>query len=125
MITAVPGASAYFLGGVTAYANRVKQQVLGVRAEDLETFGAVSEPVARQMAEGVRRLTGADFAVSTTGIAGPEGGTSEKPVGTVWIAVAGPRGTRTEKFVFSRTRERNIARASVKAISMLLEEMEK
>lgn len=125
MITSVPGASAYFLGGVVSYANDVKQQVLGVRAEDLVSFGAVSEPVALQMAEGVRRITGADFAVSTTGIAGPDGGTAEKPVGTVWIGVAGPKGSHAEKFIFSRTRERNIGRASVKAVSLLLEEMEK
>lgn len=125
MITAVPGASAYFLGGVVAYANHLKQNVLGVRAEDLEAFGAVSEPVALQMAEGVRRVTGADYAVSTTGVAGPDGGTPEKPVGTVWIAVAGPNGAHAEKFTFSRTRERNIGRASVKAIALLLEEMEK
>lgn len=125
MITAVPGVSAYFLGGVVAYANHVKQNVLGVRAEDLEAFGSVSEPVALQMAEGVRRVTGADYAVSTTGVAGPDGGTPEKPVGTVWIAVAGPNGSHAEKFTFSRTRERNIGRASVKAIALLLEEMEK
>jgi len=125
MITAVPGASAYFLGGVAAYANLVKQNVLGVRAEDLQAFGAVSEPVALQMAEGVRRITGADYAVSTTGVAGPDGGTPEKPVGTVWIAVAGPNGSRARKFLFSHTRERNIGRASVKALQMLLEEMEK
>lgn len=124
MITAVPGASSYFLGGVVAYANRVKQQVLGVREEDLAAFGAVSEPVACQMAEGVRRVTGADYAVATTGVAGPDGGTAEKPVGTVWIAVAGPDRVRAEKFIFSRTRERNIGRASVKAIHLLLEEIE-
>lgn len=125
IITSAAGASAYFLGGVVAYANQVKQNVLGVRGEDLASYGAVSAPVALQMAEGVRRITGADYAVSTTGVAGPDGGSAEKPVGTVWIAVAGPNGSRAEKFVFSRTRERNIGRASVKAISMLLEEMEK
>lgn len=125
LLTSEAGASAYFLGGVVAYSNEVKQSVLGVRAEDLARYGAVSEPVARQMAEGVRRITGADFAAATTGIAGPSGGTEEKPVGTVWIAVAGPRGTRAEKFVFSRTRERNIGRASVQAVQLLLEEIEK
>lgn len=125
MLTAEAGASAYFLGGVVAYSNEVKQRVLGVSAEDLAHYGAVSEPVARQMAEGVRRITGADYAAATTGIAGPSGGTAEKPVGTVWIAVAGPRSTRAEKFVFSRTRERNIGRASVQALQMLLEEIEK
>lgn len=125
MITARPGASAYFLGGVVAYANEVKKNVLGVRAEDLEKYGAVSESVALQMAEGARRVTGADFAVSTTGVAGPDGGTPEKPVGTVWIAVAGPKGAHARKFVFSNTRERNIGRGSVGALRMLLEEIEK
>ncbi len=125
MITSVPGASAYFLGGVVAYANEVKEQALQVSKENLQTYGAVSEPVARQMAEGVKHLTGAQWAVSTTGIAGPDGGTEEKPVGTVWISVAGPRGTIAKKFLFSRTRERNIARASLAALQMLLEEIEK
>lgn len=125
LITARPGASAYFLGGVVAYANEVKKNVLGVRAEDLEKYGAVSEPVALQMAEGVRRVTGADYAVSTTGVAGPDGGTFEKPVGTVWIAVAGPNGSHARKFLFSNTRERNIGRGSVTALRMLLEEIEK
>lgn len=118
-VTARAGASAYFLGGVVAYANDVKRQVLGVRAEDLEAFGAVSKPVALQMAEGIRRITGADWAVSTTGIAGPDGGTPQKPVGTVWIAVAGPNGAHAKEFHFSRTRERNIGKATSAAFKML------
>lgn len=125
LITSVPGASAYFLGGVVSYSNEVKKNVLGVRAEDLEKYGAVSEPVALQMAQGARRVTGAQWAVSTTGIAGPDGGTPEKPVGTVWIGVAGPNGAKAQKFVFSHTRERNIGRASVKALQLLLAEMER
>ena len=120
LITAVPGSSRYFLGGVVSYANNVKVRTLGVRAEDLQKYGAVSEPVALQMAQGVRELTGADFAVSTTGVAGPDGGTPQKPVGTVWIAVAGPKGARAQQFHFSATRERNIAKASVKALELLL-----
>ena len=124
-ITLVPGASAYFLGGVVAYSKEVKKNVLGVSAEDLEKYGAVSEPVARQMAEGVRKLTGADYAVSTTGVAGPDGGTPEKPVGTIWMAVAGPRGTVTEKLQISHTRERNIGRGSIHAIQLLLAQIEK
>ena len=121
LITAVPGSSRYFLGGVVSYANNVKVRTLGVRAEDLQKYGAVSEPVALQMAQGVRELTGADFAVSTTGVAGPDGGTPQKPVGTVWIAVAGPKGARAQQFHFSATRERNIAKASVKALELLLD----
>ena len=124
LITAVPGASAYFLGGVVAYSNEVKKQVLGVSEEDLKKYGAVSEPVALQMAQGVRRITGAQWAVSTTGVAGPDGGTPEKPVGTIWMAVVGPNGARAQKFVFSHTRERNIGRGSVQALQFLLQEIE-
>lgn len=125
LITSMPGASAFFIGGVVAYSNEVKKNVLGVSAHDLDTYGAVSEPVARQMAEGVRRNLGAQYAVSTTGVAGPDGGTKEKPVGTVWMAVAGPRGTVAEKLLISHTRERNIGRGSVHAIQLLLTQIEK
>lgn len=121
LITSVAGASRYFLGGVVSYANEVKMRVLGVRAEDLQQYGAVSEAVALQMARGVRELTGADWAVSTTGVAGPDGGTPQKPVGTVWIGIAGPQGARARQFHFSATRERNIAKASVKALELLLD----
>lgn len=123
LITSRPGSSAYFLGGVVAYANEVKKTVLGVKEADLVLYGAVSEAVALQMAEGARKITGADWAVSTTGIAGPDGGTPQKPVGTVWIAVAGPDGTRAREFHFSKTRERNIGKASVTALEMLLDRL--
>ncbi len=121
LITAVPGASRYFLGGVVSYANEVKINMLGVNAEDIRQYGAVSEKVALQMAQGVRKLTGADFAVATTGVAGPDGGSVDKPVGTVWIAVAGPHAAQAQQFHFSATRERNIAKASTKALELLLE----
>lgn len=117
--TAMAGASAYFRGGVVAYSNDLKQQVLGVSADDLERFCAVSEPVARQMAEGVRRLAGSDYAVATTGIAGPAGGSEEKPVGTVWIAVAGPRGTVAVCRQCGTDRGQIVDRASSFAIGML------
>lgn len=120
-VVSVAGASACFRGSVVAYANDVKEKVLGVSGEDLERHGAVSEPVVRQMAEGVRWLLGADYGVATSGVAGPTGGTPEKPVGTVWIAVASPEGTVAERFVFSFTRERNIDKATMKALGMLLE----
>lgn len=123
LLTSIAGSSAYFRGCVVAYANDVKERVLGVSREDLEQFGAVSEPVVCQMAEGVRRLVGTDYAVSTSGVAGPTGGTLEKPVGTVWIAVAGPQRTVAKKFILSFTRERNIAKATMKAIEMVIEEV--
>ena len=124
LLTSVPGASGYFKGSVVAYANEVKAGVLGVSREDLEAFGAVSEPVVRQMAAGVRRLLDVDYAVATSGVAGPTGGTPEKPVGTVWIAVASPEGVVAKRFVFSFTRAGNVAKASLKAVEMLLERVE-
>jgi nicotinamide-nucleotide amidase len=96
-VTNVPGASAVFLGGFVTYSNELKQKFLGVRAETLAARGAVSEAVAREMAEGARRQTGADFALAVTGIAGPDGGTKEKPVGTVFIGLAGEFGTAVER----------------------------
>lgn len=97
LLTDVPGSSAVYRGSVVAYANAVKESVLGVPADVLAAHGAVSAPVAAAMAEGARRLLGADVAVSITGIAGPDGGTEEKPVGLVWFGVAGPDGTETAK----------------------------
>ncbi|SFU76131.1 competence/damage-inducible protein A [Alicyclobacillus macrosporangiidus] len=112
MITGVPGSSAYYLGGVVAYHNRVKEQVLGVPAATLAEFGAVSEQTARAMAEGVRRLFGADWGMATTGIAGPDGGTPEKPVGLVYVAVAGAGGTQVYRLQLRGSREQIRLRAS-------------
>lgn len=117
--TAMAGASAYFLGGVISYSNDVKINVLQVAASDIETYGAVSEQVARSMAEGVRRLTGSTYAIATTGVAGPDGGTEQKPVGTVWMAVAGADGTTASVKLFTKLREQNIDYASARAISIL------
>lgn len=118
-ITSVAGSSAWFKGSVVAYANEVKQEMLGIEASTLEEHGAVSEPVVIQMAEAIRRLNRTHWAVSVSGIAGPDGGTAEKPTGTVWIAVAGPDGTTTAKFLFGDNRERNVTRAAVAALNML------
>ncbi len=97
LITNVPGASKVFLGGVVAYSNDVKQKFLGVRLKSLQQHGAVSEVVAREMAEGARKKFGADFAVAVTGIAGPSGGTKIKSVGTVFIAVSSASGTVVQR----------------------------
>ena len=105
-LAAVPGASDVFLGGVIAYANGVKQGLLGVPAELLRAHGAVSDPVAQSMAEGVRRVTGADWGLAITGVAGPGGGSDEKPVGLVHLAIAGPDGCSREEVRFGTSRGR-------------------
>ncbi len=118
LITSVPGSSAYYLGSVTSYAVSVKEKVLGVPAETIEKFGVVSGEVAAAMAEGVRKVTGSDYAISTTGLAGPDGD-ALNPVGTVWIGVAGPNGIKTEKRHFRNDRKRNIQRFSAEALNIL------
>jgi nicotinamide-nucleotide amidase len=120
IITSMPGASAYYLGGVVAYSNELKKSLLNVKASSLQKYGAVSETVAKEMAENIRKITGSDYSVAVTGIAGPSGGTPEKPVGTVWIALSRDKGTFAEKFLFSANRERNMTKASIKALQMLL-----
>ncbi len=117
--TAMAGASDYFLGGVVSYSNEMKENILHVSHETLVKYGAVSEQVACQMAEGIRRITSSDYSIATTGIAGPTGGTDEKPVGTVWMAIATPEGTFAEKRIFGHLREQNIARATSFATNML------
>jgi nicotinamide-nucleotide amidase len=119
MITSVPGASDYFLGSVIAYSNAVKHELLGVSEKSLIDFGAVSEQVVKEMAEGAMKKFKTDFAISVSGIAGPDGGTIEKPVGTVWIAVASGSGIIAKKFMFGEHRGRNIRRAALAALNML------
>lgn len=109
-LTALAGASEYFLGGVVAYSNEVKEAALGVRYETLLAHGAVSEETVREMAAGARERLGADYAVATTGIAGPGGGTPEKPVGTVWIAVADADGITAKHLKFGDRRVQTIER---------------
>lgn len=119
MFTSIPGSSEYFLGSVTSYANSVKTGVLGVPEEILMKHGAVSSECVAAMAEGVRRLTGSDYSVATSGIAGPGGGSEEKPVGLVWIGVSSSRGTQTYKMVFKSDRKRNIERFASSALNLL------
>lgn len=123
-LTALPGASVYFKGGVVAYSNEVKESHLGVKHETLATHGAVSEETAREMVEGVRNRMDADFAIATTGIAGPDGGTPEKPVGTVWIAVASKEKTEAQLLQFGgNRRQQNIDRSVNQAYAMLIRMM--
>jgi nicotinamide-nucleotide amidase len=119
MITSVPGSSSYYKGGITAYSNEAKHKMLGVNAAVIEEFGAVSEQVVCEMASGARELLKADYSIATSGIAGPGGGTENKPVGTVWIAVADNSGIKAEKYIFGDNRERNIIRSSQTALQML------
>lgn len=121
--TAMAGASQYFRAGMTTYSNASKCDILGVRWEDIECFGAVSEVVALQMAEGARRVANADYAIATTGIAGPTGGSKHKPVGTVWIAIATPNGSRAVMRNSGTDRSQIISRATAYAIEMLYEEI--
>lgn len=118
-LTAIAGASDYFMGSVVSYSNAVKVSVLGVSPDTLASVGAVSRQTAEQMADGIRRLCGTDYSIATTGIAGPSGGSDEKPVGTVWIAIASPDGVFSKKMMYGRLRAQNIERASVTAINML------
>ena len=119
LITSVPGCSSFYNGSVTAYSNLIKENILGVNPETILKFGAVSEQVAKEMAVGVKEVFNSDFALATTGIAGPDGGTEEKPVGTVWIAVASENDVIALKFIFGDNRERNISRSSQTALQIL------
>lgn len=120
LISSVPGASGYYLGSVVSYSNSVKENVLGVPAEIIEKFGAVSSECVAKMAEGVRRITGSDFAVATSGIAGPSGGSDAKPVGTVWVGISSQNGTSTVKFYYRNDRKRNIERFAASALYTIL-----
>ena len=119
LITSVPGSSGWFKGSVVAYDNSIKTGLLGVNTETIRLFGAVSAETAGEMAKGVRRLMETDYAVAVTGIAGPTGGTAEKPVGTVWIAIDSERGLITERHIFGDDRQINITRSSYGALNLL------
>lgn len=125
LITSVPGSSEYFLGSVTSYANSVKENILGVPAKIIEEHGAVSSKCVAAMAEGIRRITSSDYSVATSGIAGPGGGSDDKPVGTVWIGVSSDKGTETFRLRFNSDRKRNIERFSSSALHILLKKIKK
>ena len=120
LITNVPGSSAYFSGGVIAYANEVKVEVLGVSPATLETFGAVSKETVQEMAKGIRALLNADVGISVSGIAGPDGGTKEKPVGTVWIGLGTPNYDLAKDFLFSGDRESIKQQAAMSAMEIVI-----
>lgn len=119
LITSIAGSSDYFKGSVVAYSNEVKEQFLGVPHQILIDNGAVSEQTVIAMAEGIRARFSTDYAISVSGIAGPGGGTDEKPVGTTWIAIATPTETIARKYLFGEHRGRNIRKASITALNML------
>ena len=118
-ITSNPGSSDYFKGGVIAYSNELKINLLEVDRNIISDKGAVSKEVVEAMARGARKLLKTDYAIATSGIAGPDGGTADKPVGTVWIAVAGPNSVISKVYNFANNRERNIIRSGITALNML------
>ena len=118
-ITAIPGSSHFYRGGIIAYSNEVKENMLGVNPETLENKGAVSEETVIEMVKGAMKSMNSDCAVATSGIAGPTGGTPDKPVGTVWIAVGKQEKIVTMKLEGDEGRQKNIANATQKALQML------
>lgn len=125
LITSVPGSSAYYTGSIISYSYDIKENELNVPEEVLRANGAVSKIVVEQMAQTIRKKYKTDYSIATSGIAGPTGGSAEKPVGTVWIAVATPDKVISEKFLFGNNRERNIQKAAHAALNMLKTELEK
>lgn len=124
LLTNISGSSEYYDRGVISYSNRAKMELLGVSKETLDKYGAVSEPVAKEMAEGVRKRSKVDIGISTTGIAGPTGGTKDKPVGLVYVGVSTKERTIVRRFLFKGNRIENKESACNAALSMLLEVLE-
>jgi nicotinamide-nucleotide amidase len=118
-ITSIPGSSKYFIGSIISYDNKIKQQELNVTSDTLLNNGAVSEECVKQMSSAILNKFGVDYAIATSGIAGPDGGSDEKPVGTVWIAIASKHEVITKKFNMGDNRERTILRTSLMALDML------
>jgi PncC family amidohydrolase len=123
-LTNVPGSSTYFVGGVVAYSNQVKERVLGVSGETLSAYGAVSEECAREMARGARRIFGTDVAISSTGIAGPTGGTPQKPVGLVYVALSAQGLECCERHLWRGDRLENKRQTCEAALEMLRQYLE-
>ena len=119
LLTKIPGSSHYFVGGIVGYSNEVKINQLGVKPETLAEFGAVSEATVIEMSEGVRQRLGTTYGIAASGIAGPDGGSEEKPVGTIWIACAGPSGTVTQKLQLGKFREQNIQYTGIYLLNVL------
>lgn len=119
MITSVPGSSDYFLGGLVSYSNEIKKDLLNVQQKTLEEFGAVSEATVKEMADNVRENFNSDIGVATSGIAGPEGGTEDKPVGIVWIGISDENGTKARRFSFAKNRMINIEASARVALNMV------
>lgn len=124
LITKVPGSSDYYIGSVISYSYEIKEKELGVSKQTLEKHGAVSQPVVEQMAKAIREKYKTDYSIAASGIAGPGGGTDEKPVGTVWVAIATPDKVISQKFLFGNHRERNIQKTANAALNMLRKELE-
>lgn len=124
-LTMNAGSSAYFIGSIVSYSNDVKQNVLGVSDAILNSVGAVSKEVSLKMSQGVKELMQTDYAISTTGIAGPGGGSEQKPVGTVWISVCGPEVHKTQKFLFRGSRNEVINQSTIAGLQLLEKELKK
>ena len=122
-ITSIPGSSAYFMGSVIAYDNAVKENQLGVSVETMKNHGAVSEETALEMAKNVRKVLNTNIGISTTGIAGPDGGTETKPVGTIWIAYADENQAVAKQLKLSKTRELNIKLTAVNVLNLLRQQI--
>ncbi len=123
LLTSVPGSSEYFKGSVVAYANEIKENILGVSALTIQKYGAVSQETVFEMAAGIIRHFNTNCAIAVSGIAGPDGGTPEKPVGTTWISVLSPMGAETRMFTFGEHRGRNIRRAALAGLDMLRKQL--
>lgn len=123
LLTSVPGSSEYYMGSLLTYSNELKESILDVQRDDLIKYGAVSKQVVEQMAKRAAELLGVDYALSTSGIAGPGGGSAEKPVGLVWIGLSTPNGVKSAQFQFNGDRERIIRKSALMALDMLRREL--